>query len=119
MSTKVKNYIFEMLFDNMYVKLEPVKAESKDIVRDDGSITTLQLPEKHHTETRIGTVIAVGPDAAEKGFDAGDIVVVTFMAGTVLHFPADDITDDCHRIVGFREILAKLHEPEEKRIVEV
>ena len=113
------NYVFEMLFDNIYVKLNPVTSESKKIVRDDGSETTLELPEKHHIETRIGTIVAVGPEAAEKGFDAGDLVVVTFMAGTILHFPADNITDDTHRIVGFREILARLHEPEPKRIVEV
>ena len=115
----IKTYVFEMLHDKMYIRLQPVTSTSKKFIKDDGSEGELELPEKHHEETRLATVLAVGPDAADKGFDAGDIVVVTFMAGTVLHFPADDITDDTHRIVGYREILCRLHAPEKKILVEV
>ena len=116
---ELKNYIFEMLFDKMYIRLEPVKSTSKTVKRDDGSEVELELPEKHHEDTRIAAVLAVGPEAAKVGFDAGDIVVVTFAVGAILHFPADNITDDTHRIVTVREILCKLHEPEKKRLVEV
>ena len=116
---ELKNYVFEMLFDKMYIRLEAVKSTSKTIKKDDGGTVELELPEKHHEDTRIAAVLAVGPEAADKGFDAGDIVVVTFAAGAILHFPADNITDDTHRIVTVREILCKIHPPEKKRLVEV
>ena len=102
----------------MYIRLQPVGATSKTVKRDDGSSVELQLPEKHSEETRVAKVIAVGPDAAKQGFDAGDTVVVTFASGVILHFPADNITDDTHRIVSTREILMKIKEPEEKVLVE-
>lgn len=107
------SYVFEMIDDKMYIRLQPVTSRVKEIKRDDGSVAELELPEKHSEDTRIGTVVAVGPDAAEKGFDAGDTVVVSFMAGLILHFPADNITDDTHRIIGYREVACKIIDDEE------
>lgn len=106
-------YVFEMIDDKMYIRLEPVTSRIKEVKRDDGSIAKLELPEKHSEDTRIGRVVAVGPDAAERGFDAGDQVVVTFVAGAILHFPADNITDDTHRIISYREVLCKIIDDEE------
>lgn len=115
------SYIFEMIADKMYVRLNPVTSSSKTIERNDGTSVDLELPEKHHEETRIGRIVAVGPEAAAEGFDEGQMIVVTFMAGTILHFPADDITDDTHRIIGYREVLCRIveeDEPVEAEIVE-
>lgn len=106
-------YVFEMIDDKMYIRLQPVASTVKEVERDDGSIVKLELPEKHSEDTRIGKVVAVGPDAADKGFDAGDTVVVSFMAGLILHFPADNITDDTHRIIGYREVACKIIDEEE------
>jgi len=105
----------EMMHDKMYIRLNPIKAQSKRIERVDGTNVDLELPEVRSRETRIAKVLAVGPEAAEAGFDEGDLVVVTFMAGTVLHFAEYDITDDTHRIIGWREVLCKIIEDKEDK----
>lgn len=103
----------EMAGNKIYVILKPVESQSKEITRDDGETVELVLPDKHSEQTRVGVIQAVGPDCPKDGegnfvFDADDIIIIPFYAGVALHLVMDDITDDTHRIITSREILAKV-----------
>lgn len=55
------------------------------------------MPAKHHEESRIGTIEAVGPEVTR--YSNGQRVVTTFYAGVALHLPKYGILNDTHRII--------------------
>jgi co-chaperonin GroES (HSP10) len=111
--------------DRLYVRLGKVESGMSE-----GGI---YLPDLHSEESRLGEVVDIGPDVNPKPykervlvevngkveekiativpeplFEIGDRVIIQFFSGTAIHIVSENILDDTHRIVGFREVLAKV-----------
>lgn len=97
---------FTPLNNCLRVKLEPVKAKSKPITRNDGTETELWVPDKHQERSRIGEVLSKGPDVSDR-IAVGDIVAMHWNSGIVMHLTLDDY-DDTDRVIVEHEILGKV-----------
>lgn len=80
------------------VKLNPVKEKKTD--------SGLYLADLHSEQTREGEILAVGKEVFD--FFRGEKIIVSYNAGTVLHFPGSQILDDTLRVISQHEILAKI-----------
>lgn len=67
------------------------------------------IPDKHSELTRIAIVDAVG-DGAKDQFKPGDIVMLGFNEGDVIHLVSERISDDTYRMVPSNSIQAKIED---------
>jgi len=93
----------------LLVQLNPIKATARKIVRDDGSETELHLADDHPEETRFGIVLATGEEVDTK-YRVGSRILVSFLAGIVLHLPGEGVVNDTIRMITQMEILAFIEE---------
>ena len=80
------------------VKLNPVKE-----MKTEGGII---LGDLHAEQTREGEILAVGGEVFD--FFRGEKIIISYNAGTVLHFPGSGVLDDTLRVISQHEILCKL-----------
>ena len=88
------------------------------------------LPDAHHEESRLGTIVAMGNDVDKiessifpklwdivvkfftgkyrTRYKLGDQILIAFFSGTVLHFPGEGMSDDTIRMIVQSEIMAKV-----------
>ena len=80
------------------VKLNPVKE-----MKTEGGI---YIQDMHSEQTREGEILAVGDEVFN--FFRNERIIISYNAGTVLHFPGSQILDDTLRVISQHEILAKI-----------
>ena len=91
--------------ENLLVKLEKV---------EEGMVGSIYLPDKHSEQSRIGEVLGVGWGVNDyivdekDHFKVGDKILVPFHVGNAIHLVGHGMLDDTLRIVGHREVQAKL-----------
>uniref|UniRef100_A0A6M3ISB1 Putative chaperonin n=1 Tax=viral metagenome TaxID=1070528 RepID=A0A6M3ISB1_9ZZZZ len=78
--------------ERIYIKLDPMIDQVKKLF----------IPDEHKEQTRLATVLVVGPDV--KGFKPGDRVIVSWYAGIPISLPQYDLDPVRDRIVTEREI---------------
>jgi len=66
------------------------------------------LPDKHAEQSRVGTVLGVGPKVVD--FKPGDRVVIPFYSGIGVDYPGSGYHYDTHRFLEQTEICGTLEE---------
>ena len=84
----------------LYVEFDPVEEKLLK--------SGLYAPRDHSELTRLGTVLAVGPDVDQ--YAVGDRFMTFFMSGTTIYFPEEAHLSETHRIVSQENILCKIEE---------
>ena len=84
----------------LYVEFDPV--EEKKLA------SGIIMPDKHREPTRIGTVIAIGPDVDQ--YEVGDRVMAAYIAGTDIYYPDEGFVKETHRIISQENLLCKVEE---------
>lgn len=92
----------------LLIQLNPVKAFSKEIIKNDGTKGEIVFPDNHSEESRIGIILAKGDEV--KGYEVGDKILIAFFSGTVLHFPGEDVLNDTIRMITQSEIMGLIKE---------
>jgi len=76
--------------------------------KTDGGII---LPDLHSEMSRLSTVLAIGNKVTR--YKKGDRVIVGFMGGTDLHFPAKGVLKDTYRLITEVNVTAKVEDEDE------
>lgn len=88
--------------DKLYVLLDKKIDSYKRFDEKLGKETTIHISEDAAQQTRIGTVMAIGP--LVKNTKVGDRVAMAAWAGSYINIPAMDYRDERHKICTEREI---------------
>lgn len=104
---------FSVKGDRLFVILDEFKT-TKEITLPNGRTATINLPDKHSERSRIGTIVAVGPEV-RNGWTVGDRVLISTYGGTRIHLIGEEafgqpIDEDRFRVFREEEIVTQVHD---------